>query len=388
LDRVDLALKLPSICLLAASVMGSSAPVRADSFFHKFIDPKDGKLDASQWLSGRTGFLPIPLVISDPAVGYGAGLAIGFLHESKDEEKPKDDPNAMLHLPPSVSFVAGAYTENGSWFAGGGHVASWKKDTIRYTGVVGYGDFNLKFYGVESESNPEDIGLNFNIKGAFLLQELIFRIRESNFFIGGRYSYLGSDIEFKFDNVPDVPGDQLDSSTGGLGLIVKHDTRDNIVSPNKGHYGKFEPMFYNKAFGGDFNYTKTKLSSFSYWPISDVVLGVRLEGDFSSGDVPFYDAPYIDMRGVPALRYQGEEVVLGEVEARWDVTPRWSLVGFVGTGRAADSFSDISGADAIVAGGGGFRYLMARRYGLRVGMDIARGPEDTVIYLAVGSNWN
>ncbi len=38
--------------------------------------------------------------------------------------------------------------------------------------------------------------------------------------------------------------------------------------------------------------------------------------------------------------------------------------------------------------GGGFRYLMARRYGMRVGMDIATGPEDTVVYLAVGSNWN
>jgi hypothetical protein len=41
-----------------------------------------------------------------------------------------------------------------------------------------------------------------------------------------------------------------------------------------------------------------------------------------------------------------------------------------------------------VLGEGGFRYLMARRYGLRAGLDIARGPEDTVIYLAVGSNWN
>ena len=44
--------------------------------------------------------------------------------------------------------------------------------------------------------------MKFNIKGAFLLQELIFTIRESNFFVGGRYSYLGSDIEFKlFDDV-------------------------------------------------------------------------------------------------------------------------------------------------------------------------------------------
>jgi hypothetical protein len=29
----------------------------------------DGRLDASQWLVGRRGFLPVPLVITEPAVG-------------------------------------------------------------------------------------------------------------------------------------------------------------------------------------------------------------------------------------------------------------------------------------------------------------------------------
>jgi len=376
-------------CFLAVPMLSSPELVLAESFFNQFFDPKDGKLDASQWLAGTSGFLPIPLVISDPAVGYGAGLGIAFLHDSKDEEAQTDDPNEMLHLPPSVSFVAGAYTESDSWLLGGGHIASWRSDTIRYTGIAGYADFNLKFYGVESDVNPNDTGLGFNIKGLFLLQELILRIKESNFFIGGRYSYLGTDIGFKlFDEIPGAPVNQFDSSTGGLGLILKYDSRDNIMSPNSGHYAKFEPIFYNKAFGGDYNYTKTKLSSNSYWPVSDVVLGVRLEGDFTSGDVPFYDAPYIDIRGIPALRYQGEDVVVGEVEARWDVTPRWSLVGFVGSGWTADSIGEIGSENGIVAGGGGFRYLLARRYGLRVGLDVARGPEDTVVYLAVGSSWN
>ncbi len=376
---------------LVSLVLLLSSPLcfAANGFFSQFLDPKDGKLDASQWLAGQSGFLPVPLIISDPAVGYGAGLAVAFLHDAEDEAPRLDDPNAMLTLPPSVSVVVGAYTENDSWLVGGGHIASWKKDTIRYTGLAGYADFNLKFYGVESEANPNDIGLNFNIQGLFFLQELIFRYKESNFFVGGRYSFLGSNIDFRSSGeIPGAPEDQFDSNTAGLGLIVKYDTRDNIISPNSGHYAKFEPMFYNEAFGGDFDYTKTKLSSISYWPVSDLVLGLRLEGDFTSGDVPFYDAPYIDMRGIPALRYQGEEVVLVETEARWDITPRWSIVGFIGSGWTADSVSELGEENGIVAGGGGFRYLMARRYGMRVGLDIARGPEDTVIYLAVGSNWN
>jgi len=361
----------------------------ADSFFDQFIDPKDGKLDVSQWLAGRTGFLPVPIVISDPAVGYGGGLALAFFHDAEDEPPPSDDPNARISLPPSISFAVGAYTENDSWIVGGGHVASWKDDSIRYTGVLGYADMNLKFFGVESSSNPADRGFTFNVQGTFLLQELLFRLQESDFFLGGRYSYLGADIEFdSLLPVPGAPRIALDSSTGGLGLLLRYDSRDSIVSPDRGVYAKFEPMFYREAFGGDFNYTKTKLAAYSYWPIANVVLGLRLEGDFTNGDVPFYDAPFVDMRGIPALRYQGEDVVVAELEARWDVTPRWSLVGFVGNGWTGDSLGDLGNNHNVTAGGAGFRYLLARRLGMRVGLDVARGPEDTVVYMGVGSSWN
>jgi hypothetical protein len=35
----------------------------------------------------------------------------------------------------------------------------------------------------------------------------------------------------------------------------------------------------------------------------------------------------------------------------------------------------------------GFRYLLARKFKLRVGVDIARGPEDFAYYIVFGSNW-
>jgi len=40
-----------------------------------------------------------------------------------------------------------------------------------------------------------------------------------------------------------------------------------------------------------------------------------------------------------------------------------------------------------VTNGGGFRYLIARRYGFKSGLDIARDPEDTVFYLQAGTAW-
>ena len=95
-------------------------PASGNSFFSQFVDSRDGKLDMSQWLAGRTGFLPIPIVISDPAVGYGGGLALTFFHESKDDKLVEVGEDEMLTLPPSVSFAVGAVTENGSWLGAGG----------------------------------------------------------------------------------------------------------------------------------------------------------------------------------------------------------------------------------------------------------------------------
>ena len=79
---------------------------------------------------------------------------------------------------------------------------------------------------------------------------------------------------------------------------------------------------------------------------------------------------------------------MGEVEPRWKVTSRWSLVGFVGAGFVAPDMEGLADAEAIVAGGGGFRYLLVRKMGMGIGIDVARGPEQTAFYIILGSYWH
>lgn len=282
-------------------ILLTAFPVSANSFFSQFIDVKDNRLDMSEWLAGRAGFLPIPILISDPAVGYGGGIGLAFFHDSSEKPSLDEGDADMLSLPPSVSFLAGAATENDSWLLGGGHFGSWKKDNIRYNGMAGYGSLNLKFYGIDADAEISDGGgPGFNIEGFTLFQELTFRIGESNFFVGGRYSYFNANTDFdKIGDIPGLPNGDLDDATGGLGLIIHYDSRDNIISPDSGHLAKLHAMVNNEAFGGDYDYTKIKAYSYSYWPLLErVVLGVRIEGDFMDGDAPFYDVPYINMRGI------------------------------------------------------------------------------------------
>jgi hypothetical protein len=75
--------------ILVFLMLLSAAPASGGSFFSQFIDSKDGKLDTSQWRATGTGFLTIPIIVSDPAVGYGGGLALAFFHESKNEQPGK-----------------------------------------------------------------------------------------------------------------------------------------------------------------------------------------------------------------------------------------------------------------------------------------------------------
>jgi hypothetical protein len=368
-----------------------ATPVFGQSFFDQFKDPKDGAFDTSHWLLESKGFLPVPIIITEPAVGYGGGAALLFFHKTKEneEEQQKESEDEMLRLPPSISGVAGAYTENDSWFAGAGHFGSWRRDTIRYVGALGAASLNLKFYGARDLPVLGQRGLDFNIKGQYLLQELTFRISNTKLFLGGRYDFLSSEIGFDISDIfPRIPPLQFDSNDASLSLIANYDARDNIFTPNSGHHGKLEVALHDNAFGGDFDYNKTKAQIFSWWGIlPKVVLGTRFDYRFANGDVPFYAYPYIDLEGIPVLRYQGDDVFVAELRPRWDFRYRWSLVGFIGAGWAADSVSNFDNADAKVAGGLGIRYFLARHLGLRVGVDVARGPDETAFYIVVGNAW-
>ena len=112
-----------------------------------------------------------------------------------------------------------------------------------------------------------------------------------------------------------------------------------------------------------------------------------LQGQTVSGDVPFFGYPFVQLRGIPAMRYQGEEVFVGELEYLWGLTPRWTLVLFGGVGKATAIEDFFTGDEDVGAGGAGVRYRLARKQGLQAGFDIARGPEDTSFYITVGSAW-
>lgn len=378
--------RLIFILTLVLGVMWS--PVALSGWFaENLIDPQDGMLDASDYLASARGFLPVPIIITEPAVGYGLGLAVAYFHAPKELDK-EEHPHVG---PPSISVGFGGKTENGTYFYGGAHSGVWNNDHIRYLGAAAKMNVNMTFY----PTGPlgaiiGNEGIGFNIDGIFLLQEMQFRLKESNWWLGGNYIYVDADNTFKLDlDLPiDLPDPTFSFKLGGIGAFLEYDGRNTTFTPTKGLAGKLEYKNFSDRWGSDFNYDSLSGELFKYIPFGDYSsLGLRLDGQTVSGDVPFFAYPFVGLRGIPAMRYQGQDVLVGEAEYLWGITPRWTVVFFGGVGYTTAIAEQNGESDTVGAGGMGFRYRLARKLGLQAGMDIARGPEDTSIYITVGSAW-
>ena len=394
-------IKLFKVLLFLGSVSINQV-VQANQFF----DPLDGQFDASQYLSENAyGFLPVPIIITDPALGGGLGMTGIFFHETEAEkntrlEAMKSSENAAANLlPPSVSAVAGLYTGNNSYFVGGGHLGFFNGGDIRYMGGGGYGNFNLDFYGFGDISLNKPLELNTS--AVMVMQNVKFKVAESNFFIGIAQRYISADLQpTKLDEIVGVfPPDWQDKiaklftssiSTSGLGITIDYDNRDNFFSPKSGYFYQLNHLIYDDAIGSDINYQLTEFSGLNYIKLTNKWrTGIRLAFNYADSDelLPPYALPSLSLRGVPSGRYQGNAVAVTELELVYQVSLRWQVNLFGGVGRVASDISGLKDDSSKVSKGVGFRYLMARRYGFDMGIDIAHGPEDTVFYIQAGSAW-
>jgi hypothetical protein len=359
--------------------------------FAQFTDPEDGKLDASEWLIDRQGFLPVPIIITEPAVGYGAGMALLFIRGSIRERQEKSRETGHL-VPPDVFAVAFAATENGTRFgAAGGMFSIDEADRWRYRGGIARMDVNVDFYGVGGQLSSGERKIGMHLDGWVSSQQVLMHLNQSGNFLALRWVYLDTTASFdRGQPQPLLAPRTFGERSSGAGVSFEHDTRDNLFTPSRGWVGALETLFYSPEIGSETRFQTYRAHVFAYAPFAkdEFVLGTRLDGRTAQGDVPFYQLPFISMRGIPAMRYQDRSTGVAEAELRWNFTPRWSAIGFYGLGRAWGTSDRFGEAPTIVAKGVGARYLIARRLGLYAGADVAWGPEETAIYLQVGSAWH
>ncbi|MEZ9189269.1 glyceraldehyde-3-phosphate dehydrogenase [Vibrio crassostreae 9ZC13] len=366
------------------------------SSFASFYDPVDGQFDMGHHLAENAyGFLPIPILITEPAVGYGGGVAGLFLHETDEEKRQRKqaalsaiDGGAQL-VPSAMSVVGAVGTENETWFVFGGHRRSWMNDSIRYTGGGGFGVANLDLYtSINWGPIDHDLRIGTSTSVAVLSQKVQFRIGHTPWMLGIKQLLAKSEIEFDNMVLDRILGNE--SVTSGLGLEAEYDTRDNLFYPTKGYKLSADYMVYDDAIGSDYNYRNLNIDGEAYIPITNKwTLGLAANyQSFEQQDlfVSPTAKPYVSLRGVSSYRYQGDEIETIQGQLTYSITHRWKVSGFYGSGVAKQD-NGISHDSTVNAGGVGFRYQIARRYGLHLGMDYAQSHEERAIYFNVGSGF-
>lgn len=337
-------------------------------------------------------FLPLPIFITEPAIGEGLGVALIYFHGKPQDEMKKVASAQSLNRadrdqtpPPTATGVFGMYTNNDTKGFGIGHSRTFKDDTWRLSALLADTNINATFY-------VSDVPFDFSLEGTVAFARIKRRFGSSNMFWGFASSYLNAHIDFLLDpdlgliEDPIVIGSKFEDV--GVAASFLYDSRDDTMMPESGQLAELSFWAYDEAVGGDYNYNKTNFKLNSFHKLGKkFVLGWRVEASHASGNTPFYAAPYVKLRGIPALRYQGESAGVVEVELRYQFAKRWAVLGFTGEGWTDERNIADQTADEIDAFGFGIRWEALPSKNAWVGLDLARGPEEDAFYIQLVHPW-
>jgi hypothetical protein len=385
------AVVVASLGLLAATPVSASEttgdadlprPETAPRFLSTLRSPEDGWLDASEFLDQAYGFMPIVLPITEPAVGFGAAGALAFI----DRPKGKTEDG---YGRPNITVVGGLLTENDTKGVMVGDWRHWLGGRLQ-TLIGGIrASVNLDFFGIGQDVLLQDNPLSYNIEMSGGMAQAKYRLGNSRFWAGLGYAYATTQVTFDAPSaMPGLPDFPRETRLGGLTPSFGFDSRDNIFTPIRGTYFDSSVGLFSHKLGSDHEFQRVNLIAMQFLPLDPkLTFGVRAGAALSLGDVPFYLRPFVQLRGAPMMRYQGEGAAQVEAELRWQFWKRFSLVGFAGAGAAWNDRERLENTTSVVTGGGGIRYELARKHGLHMGLDVATGPAGPAIYVQIGSAW-
>jgi hypothetical protein len=348
----------------------------------KFFDPKDGQLDLSALLEDPRGFLPVPLIVTEPAVGYGGGMVGMFL-------RPRKEAGDEGWARPDISAIGGFGTQNGTWGGLAGDSSLWLAGRLKTLVGGGTGRVNLDFFGLSADPSTINEGVRYSLQFSGAIAQANWKLApKSPWAVGVRYVY--ADVDPTLRDQPQFPNlaNGIRVKISAPTAIVEYDSRDNVFTPTRGIFSESSYMDSRTELGATDDFNRFEQVLMGWWPArDDVTLGARGDYARSSGGTPFFLRPYIQLRGVPVMRYQGDQMASAEFESRWQFYGRWSVVAFGGVGTTRTNRDGFFATQNVGSGGFGFRYLLASKFGLHAGIDVAHSPGTTAFYIQVGNAW-
>ena len=365
-----MALALPVLVLLASLAGAEDSPTDTRPGLAPDIREDESKLKVQ-----RGNFVIVPIPISNPTLDSGLVVGGAYFYPQTEEEEQRQ--------PASLTALGGLYTSNDSRAVVIAQQNYWKDDRWRFTGALGGADLRLSLLAPDETSDGSSV--DWRIRGAFLFTKLSRRITGD--WYGGVFARI-IDAKQSIATIDEETESEFalgDETSAGLGVVFEYDARDNPFNSTSGRYFKLDALFNEEAIGSDQDYQSYSGAFRSYHKLTDsLVLAWEIQGCKRGGTVPLWDACTIKLRGFSATDYLGKVSASSQVEARWQLSKRWGLVGFAGSGYFGSSFNEFRSREAIPSYGAGLRFSVLPAKGINLRVDFARSRDSDAVHVSVG----
>jgi hypothetical protein len=360
------------VCLL--SLLSSAVIAQDDKKDTRPGIAPDIRDDEMKLKAQKGNFVVVPIPISNPTLNEGLVVGGAYFYPQSEEEKKLQ--------PASLTAAGGMYTSNDSRAFALVQQNYWSKGNWRFTGAVGGADLRLSLLTPDETSSGQS--LDWRINGTFFFAKIARKIK-GNWYGGVLTRVVDANQSLE---IPESEND-LDTGTGlrsvGLGAYVEYDSRDNPFNSTAGRYLKIDTLFNDEAIGSFATYQSYSAAFRSYHRLTkSVVLAWEVQGCQRSGTTPLWDACTVKLRGFSMTDYLGKVSASGQVEVRWQLSKRWGVAGFAGSGYVDRSFNGIREGEPIPSYGAGIRFSVLPAKGINLRVDYARSKDSDAIHVSVG----
>lgn len=259
-------------------------------------------------------------------------------------------------------------------------------NSLIFTGRLSYERTPQLFYGLGGHTLEADAE-------SFTPRSLQVHIGVKRRIVGALFGGFGFEYErLGIETV--APGGLLDAGTipgsrggliAGFGGNLDWDTRDSVLFPLTGAYFQLAATGYGASAGSDFAFNRIEANLRRYFRLgSRRVLAVQTYVCSTGGDVPFFKLAMVGgdslLRGYYRGRFRDKGVILVQTEFRALITPRIGVAAFAGLGDIFPGWKNFGAGALKFAAGSGLRYVVNKRDGTTLRLDLAWGQASFGLY--------
>ncbi len=340
---------------------------------------KKGKMMITPFLA--PGYTP------ELGLTFAGGALVSFKTDKKDPLMKRTS------IPLSLS-----YSTRGSLVFSSQLTSYWMHDKMRIDGDFWFKDMPDNYWGIGYENAatiPQtDSTTAYTRRWWWVNPRFLFQVA-SNFFLGVSVDYNYTQGRKASEGVEDDPyyiefNDR--PLNGGIGVIVRYDSRDIPVDAREGWFLNFTSTFYSRSFGGDNNYQIYMLDYRGYKTMrrEGQTLAWQLKTRFGSGSIPYGEMAQLgtpfDLRGYLWGQYRDRNMAFAILEYRhmfWrpkkNRVSKSGLVGWFAGGTIFHEWEKTADINRWLPNGGiGYRLEVQPRMMARI--DLGFGRNTTGFY--------